>query len=357
MHFSHPLLSLGISLLIHSSAYGQVAASPVEPPEKVPPRTLSLGDYEDLVEEELAPFFIPSGGIAFLTNQADFDLFAKGKDIGNVQDNPKLAYRRLVQRTIMPTETRPSYGCTLTFDDQLVADNPSSGNAIDIVKDLAPLNARAIFFANVPMVSGKSVNGMMARNNSSEKRLAACEKLLESKRIGFIKLIRKLIRVKSPADKNGNAEYACEIYNHTAFHQNMSQLKVGSDRYKMCIMGIEFIEECLDAAYLLERPGWERARYFRFPFLHTPKHTETKAALNRKFTELGLISLGETQDSKDFDNYSHEQAYTSMLAAKQNKRYNPKYGKYGQTEKPIALFHTKTWPKIKRGVIKAITEK
>jgi hypothetical protein len=70
-----------------------------------------------------------------------------------------------------------------------------------------------------------------------------------------------------------------------------------------------------------------------------------------------MISLGETQDSKDFDNYSHKQAYISMLAAKQNKRYNPKYGKYGQTEKPIALFHTKTWPKIKRGVIKAISEK
>ncbi len=357
MHCSHPLLSLGISLLIHSSSYGQVAASPVESPEKVPPRTLSLEDYEDLVEEELAPFFIPSGGLAFLTEQADIDLFTKGKDIGNVQNNPKLAYRRLVQRTIMPTEMRPSYGCTLTFDDQLVADNPSSGNAIDIVKDLAPLNARAIFFANVPMVSGKSVNGMMANNSSSEKRLAACNRLLESKRIGFINLIRELIRVKSPANENGNAEYACEVYNHTAFHQNMSQLKIGSDRYKMCIMGIEFIEECLDAAYLLERPGWERARYFRFPFLHAPKYVETKAALNKKFTELGLISLGETQDSKDFDNYSHKLAYTSMLAAKQNKRYNPKYGKYGQTEKPIALFHTKTWPKIKRGVIKAITEK
>lgn len=357
MYFSHPLLCLGISLLIHSSAYGQADAPPVESPENVPPRVLPLEDEQDIDNERLtAEKFIPTGGIAFLTEQADIDLFAKGKDIGNVQDNPKLAYRRLVQRTMMPTEMCPSYGCTLTFDDQLVADSPSSGNAIDIVKDLSPLNARAIFFANVPMVSGKSVDGIMARNKSSEMRLTACKKLLESKRIGFIKLIRGLIRVKSVPDENGNAEYACEIYNHTAFHQNMSKLKVGTDRYKMCIMGIEFIEECLDAAYLLERPGWERARYFRFPFLHAPKYEATKAALNKKFTELGMISLGETQDSKDFDNYSHKQAYTSMLAAKQNKRYNPKYGKYGQTEKPIALFHTKTWPKIKRGVIRAITE-
>lgn len=301
--------------------------------------------------------FIPAGGTAHLIAQPDIDLFTKGKDIGNVQNNPKLPHRRLVQRTMMPTEKRPSYGATLTFDDQLVADSPSLGSAIDIVKDLAPLNARAIFFANVPMVSGKSVNGIMSRNKTSEKRLAACEELLESKRSEFIKIIRELIRIKSAADENGNAEYACDVYNHTAFHQNMSRLTVESDRYKMCIMGIEFIEECLDEAYRIERPNWNRARYFRFPFLHDPDYRETKTALNQTFTELGLICLGETQDSKDFDNYSANMAYAALKAAKQNKRYNPKYGKYGETEKPIALFHTKTWPKIKSGVIKAIKEK
>ena len=373
MKFSHSLLSISFSLLLSGISLGQVTQetppkkdqtnntkNTEEPKEKiplVPPRAIPVEDDEPEVKKLTPGVFIPSGGTATLTEQADIDLFTKGKDIGNVQNNPKLAYRRLVQRTMMPTEKRPSYGFTLTFDDQLVSETPSDGLAIDIVKDLAPLRARSIFFANVPMVSGKSVNGIMVRNKSSAKRLAACKKLLESKREEFIKIIRSLIRVKSPADANGNAEYACEVYNHTAFHQNMSRLKVGSDRYKMCIMGIEFIEECLDAAYLAERPGWERARYFRFPFLHAPKYAETKAALNKTFTELGLISLGETQDSKDFDNFSHKQAYASLMAAKQNKRYNPKYGKYGQTEKPIALFHTKTWPKIKRGVIKAIISK
>lgn len=301
--------------------------------------------------------FIPAGGTAFLTKQADIDLFTKGKNIGNVKNNPKLSYRRLVQRTMMPTEERPFYGSTLTFDDQLVGDNPSSGNAIDIVNDLAPLKARSIFFANVPMVSGKNINYILAKNKTSEKRLQETRKLLESKRAELIKLTRNLIKIKLPADDNGNAEYACEVFNHTAFHQNMSQLKVGSDRYKICIMGIEFIEECLDEAYLKERPGWDRARYFRFPFLHAPKYAATKAALNETFTKLGLISLGETQDSKDFDNYSHKVAYASMIAAKENRRYNPKFGKYGRTDKPIALFHTKTWPKIKRGIIKAIKEK
>lgn len=361
----HTYLHLSIAIILSSISLAQ---SPTEQPTEVeeriktPPKEIPVEDDEqkapDAIKPDINPsIFIPTGGIAHLTDLSDIDLFTKGKDIGNVNDNPKLSYRRLVQRTMMPTEMRPSYGFTLTFDDQLEGDNPSSGNAIDIVNDLAPLGARSIFFANVPMVSAKSVNGIMVRNKTTEKRMLACKELLESKREEFIKLIRSIIRVKSPADANGNAEYAAEVYNHTAFHQNMSGMKVGTDRYKICIAGIEFIEECLDAAYEAERPGWKRARYFRFPFLHAPKYADTKSALNKVFTTLGLIALGETQDSKDFDNYSHKQAFASLMAAKQNRRYNPKYGKYGQTEKPIALFHTKTWPKIKRGVINAIIAK
>jgi len=300
--------------------------------------------------------FIPIGGTGNLTEQADIDLFTKGKDIGNVQNNNKLPFRRLVQRTIMPTEPRPQYGATLTFDDQLIADAPTAASAIDIVKDLAPLNARAIFFANVPEVSGKSLNRIMVRYKTTEKRLSACSKLLESKRELFIQTIREILRVKCPAEAQGNAQYAAEVFNHTAFHQNMRRLKVGTDQYNMCIIGIKFIEECIDTAYAKERPNWKRARYFRFPFLHAPKYTETKKHLNQTFTELGLICLGETQDSKDFDNHSHKQAYLSLSAARKNKRYNPKYGQYEKTEKPIALFHTKTWFKIKRGVLKAIQE-
>ena len=353
IHFNNILRSLTPLFCVSLVA----AQSPlVETPEITPPKAITVEDTIETEDTVTPATFIPAGGIASLTEQADIDLFTKGKDVGYVQDDPQLDYRRLVQRTIMLTENRPDYGFTLTFDDQLVDDNPANGNAIDIVQDLAPLGARSIFFANVPMVSGKSVDGIIRRNKSSAARLAATKSLLESKREQFIIIIRSLIKIKSPQDENGNAEYACEVYNHTAFHQNMGRLKVGSDRYKICIMGIEFIEECLDAAYSAERPGWKRACYFRFPFLSEPRYSETRKSLNETFTRLGLISLGETQDSKDFDNLSHSQAYKSLAAAKLNKRYNPKYGRYGQTEKPIALFHTKTWPKIKQGIIKAVKE-
>ncbi len=354
-----------ISFCCISSLSIAQSLAPIEPvapeaPEIIPPKAIPVEEPSTIDTEQipdLPEVFIPTGGTAALTEQADIDLFTIAKDIGHVQDNPSLTFRRLVQRTIMPTENRPSYGFTLTFDDQLVDENPANGNAIDIVNDLAPLGARSIFFANVPMVSGKSVDGIIRRNKTSGARLAETKSLLESKREQFINIIRSLIKIKSPADQNGNAEYACDVFNHTAFHQNMGRLKVGSDHYNICIMGIEFIEECLEEAYLAERPGWQRARYFRFPFLADPRYPETQQALNQTFTKLGLISLGETQDSKDFDNYSHKAAYTSLAAAKLNKRYNPKFGRYGQTERPIALFHTKTWPKIKRGVIKAIKEK
>ncbi|MGJ8655354.1 MAG: hypothetical protein ACSHX6_02800 [Akkermansiaceae bacterium] len=317
-----------------------------------------MEDETKVAEENLTPaIFVPTGGMADLTDPGDIELFTKGKDVGNVQNNPKLYLRRLVQRTVMPTEKLPSYGFTLTFDDQLIGDSPSQGNAIDIVNDLAPLGARSIFFANVPRVSAKSVNGIISRNNTSAKRLAATKQLLESKREEFITTIRSIIKVKCPPDANGNSEYAAEVYNHTAFHQNMGRFRIDSDYFKICIMGIEFIEECLDEAYLAERPDWERARYFRFPFLAEPRNQAARDALNATFTKLGLVSLGETQDSKDYDNYSYKQAYNSLIAAKKGRRYNPKYGTYGQTEKPIALFHTKTWPKIKRGVINAIVGK
>jgi len=321
--------------------------SPTAPPSVV----------ENLEPEEPKPF-IPAGGMASLTDEANIDLFTVGKDVGNIQDNPALAYRRLVQRTIMPTEARPEYGFTLTFDDQLVAVEPTWGNAIDIVKDLAPLKARSIFFANVQRVSTKTLDGIFKQHKTSDARLSAVKKLLESRREEYIQTIRSLIKIKCPADAEGNAEYACEVHNHTAFHQNMGNLKVESDHYKVCIMGIEFIEECLHEAYTAERPNWERARYFRFPFLAAPKRKETQAALNETFTKLGLVSLGETQDSKDFSNGSSKTAYASLAAAKQGRRYNPKFGGvFGRTERPIALFHTKTWPKIKSGVIKAIKEK
>ncbi len=124
----------------------------------------------------------------------------------------------------------------------------------------------------------------------------------------------------------------------------------------LCFLGIRFIEECLNEAYAAERPGTQRMRYFRFPFLAEPRDKQAKAELNKLFTELGLISLGETQDSKDFDNYSSTRAYKSLEAAQKGKRYDVRKGPYGIAEQPIALFHTKTWSKIKKGVLKFLDE-
>lgn len=307
--------------------------------------------------EEPKPF-IPTGGLAVLTKQADIDLFTVGKDVGNTHDKAANPYRRLVQRTIMQTEPKPEYGYTLTFDDQLTAEEPTWGNATDIAKDLAPLGARSIFFANVPKVSAKTVDSIFAENKTTESRLKATSVILESKRIEFIRAIRTLIRIKCPADADGNQQYACEVYNHTAFHMNMRNFTVDSDKYKISILGIEFIEACIDHAYKAERPGWERARYFRFPFLASPRNREAQTALNAVFTKLGLVSLGETQDSKDYSNESPKFAYDALAAAKAGRRYNPKEkGVFGRADSPIALFHTKTWPNIKSGVIKSIKEK
>lgn len=315
-------------------------------PQKIIPKAL-------IVEEEP---FIPVGGIAQLVEQADKDLFIKGKDIGHVQDDPKQKFRRLVQRTIMPTEPVSKAGAVLTFDDQLIADSPRWASATDIAKDIAPLNARAIFFANVNGVSGTNVYLILKKKISDEAKKKLVEELFAEKKNEFVSTMRSLLKVQGPADEDGNREYICEVFNHTAFHQDMSTLKLGTIRYDICLMGIDFIEVCIDEAYAAERPGWERARYFRFPFLHTPKDAATKADLNKKFTELGLISVGETQDSKDFDNLNPNTAYKSLAAAKRNKRYTPKMGVYGVADKPVALFHTKTWKKIKSGVIKAIKE-
>ncbi len=305
------------------------------------------------VEEEP---FIPVGGIAQLVEQADKDLFTKGKDIGHVQDKPKNKFRRLVQRTIMPTEPFFKAGAVLTFDDQLVADSPKWASAIDIANDLAPLDTRAVFFANVNGVSGTNVYLILKKKISDAAKKKLVEELFAEKKNEFVTTMRSLLKIQGPADEDGNREYICEVFNHTAFHQDMSTLKLGTIRYDICIMGIDFIEVCIDEAYAAERPGWERARYFRFPFLHTPKDAATKADLNKKFTELGLIAVGETQDSKDFDNLSANTAYKSLAAARRHKRYTPKFGVYGVADKPVALFHTKTWKKIKSGVIKAIKQ-
>jgi len=277
-------------------------------------------------------------------------LFKKGHDIGRVGDKPTGSYRRLVQRTIMPTETLPWYGAVLTFDDQLVPAASGDSSAMDIAKDLQKSKARAIFFANVPGLSSKSLYPIYRATTNLEKRKEKCLALLKKQKPVFIKTLRALLKMKQ------DGEYVCDIFNHTAFHQDMRRFKVGSRQMEMCIVGIRFIEECLDEAYKAERPDFERPRYFRFPFLHVPRDSKARTALNKLFIELGLIALGETQDSKDFDNGSAKRAMASIKAAQNNKRYSVSAGAYGQTDKPIALFHTKTWSKIKSGVLKIIKD-
>ena len=277
-------------------------------------------------------------------------LFKKGHDIGRVGDKPTGSYRRLVQRTIMPTETLPRYGAVLTFDDQLVPAATGDSSAMDIAKDLQKSKARAIFFANVPGLSSKSLYSVYRTTTNLEKRKEKCREVLKKQKPVFMKTLRALLKMK-----HGD-QYVCDIFNHTAFHQDMRRFKVGSRQMEMCIVGIRFIEECLDEAYKAERPGFDRPRYFRFPFLHVPRDSKARTALNKLFIELGLIALGETQDSKDFDNGSSKRAMAALKAAKLHKRYSVSSGAYGQTDKPIALFHTKTWSKIKSGILKVIKD-
>ncbi len=276
-------------------------------------------------------------------------LFQKGLALGHIRDDPKKSYRRIYQRTLMPTEPKLYYNAVLTFDDQLVPFTESEASAAEVMKDLAPRGARAIFFANVPGVASPSLNPIL-RLKSREARENACRELLEAKRAEFVTAVRELIRLKQ-----GDL-WLCEVHNHTAFHQNMRNFRLGSARMELCMQGIRFVEECLDEAYAAERPGFERERYFRFPFLGAPKYSQARAKINDLFTELGLISVGETQDSKDYHNGSPEQAYKALVAARQGKRYSVKRGPFSTAQLPVALFHTKTWRKIGPGVIKALDE-
>jgi hypothetical protein len=277
-------------------------------------------------------------------------LFQKGYDLGRVGDRPTGSYRRLIQRTVMIGEPQQAHGAILTFDDQILPTDRGHSSALDIAKDLQARGVRAIFFANVPAVSEKSLNAILRRTSDRTKQTEQTLKLLNSQRKSFVTGIRNLLKIKK------GDQYLCEVFNHTAFHQNMSRFKKGTARMDLGIVGIRFIEECLDEAYAAERPGMPRMRYFRFPFLAEPRDKTAKAELNKLFTEFGLLSLGETQDSKDFDNYSATRAYNALAAAKKGKRYDIRKGAYGIAEQPIALFHTKTWSKIRKGVLKFLDE-
>lgn len=271
-------------------------------------------------------------------------VYQKGNDIGRVGDRPTGTCRRLVQRTLIPGEPLPHYGSILTFDDQLVGRSSTDSSALEIAADLKALNTSAIFFANFPNNDTQQLNLLL----NSEDPLAAAKQFLEIKKPLFMASVRELLRIKH------NSGYVCEVHNHTAFHQDMKRLKPGSSAYKVCLLGIRYIETCLDEAYQLERQVTHRPRYFRFPFLHAPSHPKAKKEVSALFTELGLISIGETQDSKDVLNFSPDQAYASLEAAKKNKRYNPTRKEHDQTDAPIALFHTRSWSRIRSGVLKSI---
>lgn len=277
-------------------------------------------------------------------------LFQKGFDLGRVGDRPSGHHRRLVQRTLMIGENQQAHGVILTFDDQIIPTDRGHSSALDIMKDLQSRGTRAIFFANVPAVSEKSLLSIDRSKLTLDQKKERCQKLLDGQREQFVKGIRALVRLKK------DDQYLCEVFNHTAFHQNMGSMKKGTARFEMCLLGIRFIESCLDEAYAAERPGTQRMRYFRFPFLQEPRNSETQAELDRVFTELGLISLGETSDSKDYSNSSPTHAYKSLKAAQNGQRYDIKTGPYGVAESPIALFHTKTWSQIRSGVLKFLDE-
>lgn len=276
-------------------------------------------------------------------------LFEKGLALGYIQENPKKSYRRVYQRTLMPTEPVFYYNAVLTFDDQLVPFTEDEASAPEIMKDLEPRGARAVFFANVPGVAAPSLYPFF-KIKDREERKKACRELLDSKREEFVKAIRQLIKIKK------DDKWLAEVHSHTAFHQNMRNFRLGTAKMDLCIVGLHFVEECLDEAYAAERPGYERQRFFRFPFLAVPRDSKARGAINDVFTELGLISVGETQDSKDYANGSPEKAYQALKAAYKGKRYDAKTGEYSTAQHPVALFHTKTWRKIGPGILKALDE-
>ena len=365
------ILSLG---LIHASAQTQVTPTPqpttdptIEPSApsstedtpKVEPKAVTVEESEgnsssektaepstptepapstEPVKPELSPAEDPE------------KLFQKGFDLGRVGDRPTGSYRRLIQRTVMIGEEQQAHHAILTFDDQILPTDRGHSSAMDIAKDLQPRGVRAIFFANVPAVSEKSLDIILKRTSDRVAQKEQVLELLNSKRASFVKGIRELLALKK-----GDV-YICEVFNHTAFHQNMTHFKVGTARMEMCFVGMRFVEECLDEAYEAERPGLVRLRYFRFPLLAEPRDKAAKAELNKLFTEFGVLSLGETQDSKDFNNSSSNHAYKSLKAAKSGRRYSVKKGPYGIAEQPIALFHTKTWKKIRKGVLNFLDE-
>ncbi len=304
----------------------------------VPPKAIVIEEAEPATPPELSPASDPA------------KLFQKGYNLGRVGDRPTGSYRRLIQRTVMIGEPQQAHRAILTFDDQILPTDRGHSSAMDIAKDLQKRGVRAIFFANVPAVSEKSLKLILRRTSDRAQQKEQVLKLLNSQRAAFITGVRELLKLKK------DELYICEVFNHTAFHQNMSRFKKGSSRMEMCFVGIRFIEECLEEAYAAERPGIPRLRYFRFPFLAEPRDKKAKTELDKLFTEFGLISLGETQDSKDFDNGSSTHAYKSLKAAKKGKRYGVRQGAYGIAEQPIALFHTKTWSKIRKGVLKFLDE-
>jgi len=331
-----------MKFLVPFLAFGLLQAQEVTPVEPVlPNEPLPATDEIEPVEPTI-PKLPPA--------EDPEKLFQKGFDLGRVGDRPTGSYRRLIQRTVMIGEPQQAHGAILTFDDQILPTDRGHSSALDIAKDLQPRGVRAIFFANVPAVSEKSLKAILRRTSDRTKQADQVLKLLNSQRKSFVTGIRNLLKIKK------GDRYLFEVFNHTAFHQNMSRFKKGAARMDLCVIGIRFIEGCLDEAYAAERPGMQRMRYFRFPFLAEPRDKTAKAELNKLFTELGLLSLGETQDSKDFDNYSSTRAYNALAAAKKGKRYEIRKGAYGIAEQPIALFHTKTWSKIRKGVLKFLDE-
>jgi len=318
----------------------------------VSPLVAQTVDQIETEEVTPVPKSVPAAEVAEEKKEwppSGMGLFEKGLALGNIQDNPRKSYRRIYQRTLMPTEPRLYYNAVLTFDDQLVPFSEDEASAMEVMKDLAPRGARAVFFANVPGVASPSLRPFF-RIKDRETRKKACRKLLDSKRAEFVKAIRELIKIKK------SDQWLAEVHNHTAFHQNMRNFRLGSAQMDLCIVGLHFVEECLDEAYTAERPGYRRQRFFRFPFLAVPRDAKARSAINDVFTELGLLSVGETQDSKDYANGSPDKAYKSLVAARQGKRYDAKSGPYSTAQLPVALFHTKTWRKIGPGVLKALDE-
>jgi len=94
-------------------------------------------------------------------------------------------------------EEQQAHHAILTFDDQILPTDRGHSSAMDIAKDLQPRGVRAIFFANVPAVSEKSLDIILKRSSDRATQKEQVLELLNSKRAHSVRSLTTLLSTKT----------------------------------------------------------------------------------------------------------------------------------------------------------------